>query len=215
MYNLLKRLTMLGLILGLVLAFPTPLLAQGMMDGANLAGQSGGEHTVLEEAEGQKIWDELQKNKLRCQDLSDGNFGALGEYFMGQMMGRQHEAMNKMMIQMMGEEGEEQMHIAMGKRLSGCQPNAAISKTMMTSNMMPMMMNWGGGFGAGWAWLGWILMVLFWIFIVVGTIAFIKWTIDQVTGRSKRDSALEILKERYAKGEIDKKEFEEKRRDLV
>jgi hypothetical protein len=40
--------------------------------------------------------------------LTDEDFGALGEYFMGQMMGSSHSAMNQMMVNMMGEEGEKQ-----------------------------------------------------------------------------------------------------------
>ena len=49
----------------------------------------------------------------------------LGEYFMGQMAGDSHAAMNAMMIQAHGEDGEEQIHIVMGKRLSGCDTSAA------------------------------------------------------------------------------------------
>ena len=75
------------------------------------------DHTAREESEGKIVWEQLQAKKLTCKDLSDDNFGTLGEYFMGQMMGDSHEAMNNMMIQMMGEKSEEQMHIVMGKRL--------------------------------------------------------------------------------------------------
>jgi len=72
------------------------------------------------------------------------------------------------------------------------------------------MMNWGG--------FGWFFMALFWILLILGTIEVVR-----VITRSDRDgrggprgkTSLEILKERYAKGEIDKKEFEEKKRDLM
>jgi putative membrane protein len=73
-----------------------------------------------------------------------------------------------------------------------------------------------GGYGMGW--FGGILMIVFWILILVGLIFLIKWLI-QSTGRDKTsgssgDRSLEILKERYAKGEIDKEEFESKKKDL-
>ena len=214
-------------------AFPASSFAQGMMggmmDGNGTATQSDDGHTAREEAEGKGVWEKLQDKELNCEDLSDENFGALGEYFMGQMAGEQHEAMNNMMIQMMGEEGEEQMHIAMGKRMSGCEPDAPMPQNMMDSGMMQMMMG-GGMMGGGgnsmmgnfatnpsswFSWgLGWIFMILFWGFIILGIIALIKWIMSQGKREVKSKSALEILKERYAKGEIDKKEFEDKKKDL-
>ncbi len=74
-----------------------------------------------------------------------------------------------------------------------------------------------GGYGMGW--FGGILMIVFWILIIVGLVFLIKWLI-QSTGRDKttgngENRALEILKERYARGEIDKEEFETKKKDLA
>jgi len=186
-------------------------------------------HTAREEAEGEIVWQKLQSKEVVCGNLSDEDFGALGEYYMGQMLGDSHEAMNEMMMRMHGEEGEEQIHIVMGKRLSGCDTSAAFS--FRGSGWMPMMnMMWGGWssplgnnstnnmmnfgfepFGS----FGWIFMILWWVLIIAGIVALIKWLASQSRGaRDHEKSALEILQERYAKGEIDKKEFEEKKKDL-
>ena len=74
------------------------------------------------------------------------------------------------------------------------------------------MMNFGfGPFGG----FGWIFMVLWWVLIIAGIVALIKWLTNQPHGMHGHEkSPLEILKERYAKGEIDKKEFEERKKDL-
>ena len=75
------------------------------------------------------------------------------------------------------------------------------------------------GWGYGMSWLSHIFMAAFWIAILVGIIFLIRWLIVSARpGSSKggrEDSALEILKRRYARGEIEKEEFEEKKRDLM
>ena len=88
---------------------------------------------------------------------------------------------------------------------------------------------WGGGYGCGgmgpgmmggWGmgWFGGIFMIVIWVLVIVGLIFFIKWLIqstksdkDIIQGSSR---ALDIVKERYARGEIDKEEFQRMKADL-
>ena len=80
--------------------------------------------------------------------------------------------------------------------------SAHMMERMMDSEWMPMM-----GFGM-------LFMALFWMALIVGGVLMVMWGMRQ-GGVSRGDSALEILKQRYARGEIDQQEFEEKKRDLL
>lgn len=78
---------------------------------------------------------------------------------------------------------------------------------------------WGGdwgGWGMGWGIFGALHMLLWWILIILGIVVLVKWLFGGTAGsaQGKDNRALEILKERYARGEIGKEEFEQKRRDL-
>ena len=58
-------------------------------------------------------------------------------------------------------------------------------------------------------------MWLFWILLIVVVVWAVKVAMGGGNNSSEKQiSALDILKERYAKGEIDQEEFEQKRRDL-
>ena len=224
-----KKIFLTAIILVTLLLAPSPTFAQGMMGNWTSSPSSitSDDHTAKEEAEGKEVWEKLQSKQLECKNLTDEQYGTLGEYFMGQSVGdtQRHALMNQMMTNMMGKEGEEQMHIVLGKRLSGCDTSAQLPQSGV--GFMPMMWMMGGGgnpmMGTGWGnmmggWngfgiLGWIPMLLFWILLILGVVALIRYL-----GRSgqQRDSKtpLEILKERYAKGEIDKNEFEGMKKDL-
>lgn len=77
------------------------------------------------------------------------------------------------------------------------------------------MMGEFGGMG-GWG-FGGIFMLLFWGLVIFGVVAIVKWLIDGSGERRESASAktpLQIVEERYARGEIDREEFEQKKRDL-
>lgn len=76
-------------------------------------------------------------------------------------------------------------------------------------------MGWMGGDGWGWG-MGGFQMVLFWVVIIVAIVLVVKWLGSGTAGSatSRNETPLEILKGRYARGEIGKDEFEQKKRDL-
>ncbi len=65
---------------------------------------------------------------------------------------------------------------------------------------------------------GGLMMLIFWIILIVGIVFLVKWIMDRnrTTNRQEPDeSPLEILRRRYAKGEITKEEFEAMKRELA
>jgi len=70
--------------------------------------------------------------------------------------------------------------------------------------------------GGMWSWLLWsVLFLVFVAAIVVGSVLLTRTLWSRGSERpSARDAALDILKQRFARGEIDRDEFEERRRGL-
>jgi len=58
-----------------------------------------------------------------------------------------------------------------------------------------------------------LMMILFWGLIIVGLVFGIRWLISEGK-ESRSDSALDILRQRYARGEINKEEFETRKREI-
>ena len=83
--------------------------------------------------------------------------------------------------------------------------------------------NWGtmgpGMMGSfGWWWLMPIFVIVFWALVIAGIVILIRSITKGIRTDSspkQSDSPMEILKQRYARGEINKQEFEEKKKDLM
>jgi len=83
-----------------------------------------------------------------------------------------------------------------------------------------MMPGWHefGGWGMG---LGWLFMLLFWGVVVAAIVAIVR-SVSGAGGRKATDASgeehhqapREIVQQRYARGEIDREEYEQKMQDL-
>lgn len=72
------------------------------------------------------------------------------------------------------------------------------------------MVNWGEHMAFGGFW-----MILFWIVVIVAVIWLVKIAMDRSSRDRTNSSPIEILKRRYAAGEISKEEFEERKREIL
>lgn len=71
-----------------------------------------------------------------------------------------------------------------------------------------MMQWWGGQYGMGYQ-FGGIFMILFWVLIIIGVVYLIKILVGGgFSSKEKMETAEEVLKKRFARGEISKDEFE-------
>lgn len=73
-------------------------------------------------------------------------------------------------------------------------------------------MHWGDcGWGMG---FGWIFMIIFWGLVILGIVYLIQ-VVSKGTKKEDTETPLDILKKRYAKGEITKEEYERMKDDLT
>ena len=163
-----------------------------MMGGITAPSSTETAQTIKDEAEGKVVWDKLQDNQVACKDLTDDNFDVLGDFFMGNMAGANHASMNIMIAQRLGDAGEKLMHVAIGKRLSGCDVTAAyplgagyftpmmgLGNTTGNQNNSPWggMMGYGSNGGMSGGLFG-IFGVLTWlsllVFLIFGSVFFWK-----------------------------------------
>ncbi len=96
---------------------------------------------------------------------------------------------------------------------------AALGLSILTGGMMgPGMMGSGGMSGRGWAWglgmgLAGLTMLAFWGALIVGVVLLVR----ALGGRRKghwRTSPIDILKRRYAAGELSREQYEQMRQDI-
>jgi hypothetical protein len=110
---------------------------------------------------------------------------------MGLMIGNTeaHKAMNNMMINIMGKEGKKAIHIAMGKRISRCAEAQLPREGIGFMPMMHMTMwgwsrtptFWNGGV---WAVFSRTFIILWWLLMLAGIVAIIRWLISQSKPKS-------------------------------
>lgn len=77
---------------------------------------------------------------------------------------------------------------------------------------------WHGTWGWGAMFLGGLMMILFWAAVITLVVLLVRWLSGAGIAREQRparSTAIDILEERFARGEINREEFEERRRVLT
>ena len=87
-------------------------------------------------------------------------------------------------------------------------------------------MGYGYGYGSHWGMMGWgnggfwPFGMIIWLIIIVAVIALVSWSVSARSSRGRdqgvvSSSALDVLEQRYARGEIGRDEYLQKKNDIL
>lgn len=182
---------------------------------------------------GLTIYQNVLMGKTKCANLSNGDFLAVGDYVLKQVPESQRASLNIYINQYKGTMNDTDFSTMMGKIFTGCEiPTAAgnmmnggVNSGAVAANAIAggLANSYGGYIGM----MSGIGMIFSLISYVIGLIIFIliakflwrlfggKKEMVNLVKMNTGESATDILKERYAKGEISTEEYEEKRKELT
>lgn len=163
---------------------------------------------------------QLVDSGISCDKFTDEQLESIGDYYMEQMHpGKAHGIMDNMM----GGEGSDslkQTHIQIAKRLY-CNESAG---GMMGGGTMNMMMGSNaigsggmmGNYPLSYGYSNYDNWIMLWIVFLVAAIILIALLVYKfgIKNAASSETPLGILKKRFARGEITKKQFEAMKRDL-
>lgn len=164
-----------------------------------------------------------------AQEKTPTEFRQVGKQWMNRKMGTTAaDAMEARMAAVMGDEFVRQMQETMGRIIVDGRDVAGFSMPIFGGKGASHMMGFGWGYGMGWSWMviggALLLGLLVWVIILVvrrrehGSMGPMSMCMPMGgMGQPHSDAgdrALQILKERYAKGEINKEQFDQMKRDL-
>lgn len=91
-----------------------------------------------EEQQGAALTESLRSRDQQCAEFSADDLGSIGEFAMGRYLGdtAAHARMNRRMVSMMGVAGSRRMHLALGRRYSGCGSTSDSSWLAPMTGMM-------------------------------------------------------------------------------
>jgi uncharacterized membrane protein len=198
--------------------------------------------SASEERQGAQLLQSVQAGKQECQQLSRDQFELIGEYVMGRMLGStaSHEAMNRQITAMSGASGEVQAHVFMGQRFAGCATGAAPAAF---GSMMGMMGTYSGANGgmtgngraagngngngsnmmggsgsrafgdAGWSSTDTVLVILVAV-LAAALAALAALAARRPWRRSPPKTPFDVLRDSYARGDMDTADYEQRRHAL-
>jgi hypothetical protein len=160
-----------------VAAVVAMFMASVSLAGAHGAVPEGGMEMTHEQevAQGGMLYQKIQSKEASCTQMTDEDFEVMGEYFMEQgMTMADHDMMNDRLKTMMGDEGEEMVHMNIGKHGSKCGEEAEAMGMMGGDGMNMNGMNMGHNEYVSYSP---IHASLLWVFALIGLFSVVKMII--------------------------------------